>query len=734
MIVSFATAWGYKHGGLNGFNAEMCKALAALSIDDRVVCCVLSAGPPERRDAEECNVTLIDLDKDSDSPFDKDLANVVGAKLQEQFPEEEVLWWIGHDSKTGPVALKAKAVVGGECALIMHMSYADYASVTGESSDQVREKIDLQRSIFLEADVAFANGPLLRDRLDDILRPKSCKMLFPGLIDFKTNIAKSRLSVVAYGRLDKSEDVIKQGRLTIEAFSKAVHESNQRGGYQDTFWDNPELKIIGIDDPDGAEGDELRQLAEQSAGGAISLRLLPFITDRSELLREISTANQVLVLSWHEGFSLTGWEAISGAIPLTINRKTGLYRLLSEEFGGLATGCVTPVRIQASFGINVGRHYKDEDVIEVQNAVLSVALARNRKQNDAIKLRGLLKQEGFTWERCAVIVADAIGIPIKSQPGEAEKLSIADDVLKLVDEASFRPSARDTLEIAEKLRGIGRYHEALDELDSLDMDQLSKEEKASVYLTHAEISLRLNEYKQCVQYVEKCVRLAAILNTRLQVRAEGVRNVVMRDLGRYDEAVAHAKSIVPLAESTHDEKVVCSTKRKLARSLALVGSQSEATEVALESLEIAKRLELGRDQGNALFALGEAHRHGFQQKSAMLYYTDALSIAAKTGNWDSFIWSSLALADSHLLNGGYDLARHALKYVGRIVQKPASSYGLEKTHWMFSLSILDIVEGNKSKSSISQILREYERFPIYWPEEYSQEIDFGRKPVTPKRF
>ena len=733
MIVSFVTRWGYAYGGLNGFNTELCSALAPLLMDEQIVCVVLAATTSEISDASTKGIQLLSLDRSDAEDFDVDWSDKIFSKLEKAFSGKKVSWWIGHNAKTGPICLEMKSRHGGRSALVMHMSYADYESVKRLESNTAKQKIDLQNEIFRAADVCFSNGPLLRDRLNDIITPKPGHMLVPGLFEIDSHPVISRLSALAFGRLDEKHEIIKQGRLTIEAFASAVRFAQDNPTLQDTFWDNPELKLIGVNDPDGTCGEELRELAEETAGGIINLRLLPYTTDRTSVLNEVKTSNQVLLLSWHEGFGLTGWEAVSCGIPLIVNKKAGLYRLLSESLGGAAEGCVTPVTIRASFGGKNSKKYTQQDVDTVRDAILAVGSFRVKKMADAQRLRNMLRQEGFTWSRTARSFATKLCVKVKEPAPSPSIDAAAVEFRPLLADADFE-AANKYLSIAQEFYDLGRYKQAVEELDNVNMNSISEQKRLEIYLLRAELCLRLNQYEHCSAYVDKCVQLAQDGYPSLVIRAEGVRNTLMRDNGRYDDAVRHAKAVLKQAQNFGDELLIGRAERRLARSLALVGLCEEAVKHATNALSIAQTHEKGRDQGNAYLALGEAYRHGYQQNKAIENYLLAVKIAAKSANWDSFLWSSICLADSYLLDGKYSESRKTLGYLDHLLHKEEEKFALEELHWRFSICTLDVIEGEKSKTQLDRVIQEYQQFDIKWPREYIIEIEVNRKPVNAKRF
>jgi hypothetical protein len=84
-------------------------------------------------------------------------------------------WWIGVDVKSGELALAmARHSNRGKSALIMHMSYDDYQYARHPDGETATRAVRRQREAFAAADMAFAVGPLLSDRVHQLRSTSSC--------------------------------------------------------------------------------------------------------------------------------------------------------------------------------------------------------------------------------------------------------------------------------------------------------------------------------------------------------------------------------------------------------------------------------------------------------------------------------------------------------------------------------------------------------------------------------
>jgi hypothetical protein len=283
-ILLLATAWGPKHGGINAFNMDFAAALAQhLKGRGCVFCAVLEASREDSERAEAAGVTLVALSKGHQhSSYDEDWAYAVRDRLPAETPIE---WWVGHDVISAEVALKGAQIAGGRSAVIMHMSYADYASFKHGSGSEAVRKEKRQRELFRRADKHFAVGPLLRNAMRDMVDGE-VNMLVPGFARVHVRPATHSLTLITFGRMDRESDRIKQGGLAVAGFASAVRAA-QQPGMPLLLRDNPQMRVIGISEEKGAEEAALRSFAHEKAGREINLIPQPFDEDRDALFDQL---------------------------------------------------------------------------------------------------------------------------------------------------------------------------------------------------------------------------------------------------------------------------------------------------------------------------------------------------------------------------------------------------------------------------------------------------------------
>jgi tetratricopeptide (TPR) repeat protein/glycosyltransferase involved in cell wall biosynthesis len=382
----------------------------------RVFCAVLEASREDSEQAEAAGVALVRLNKGHQSTrYDEHWAHAV----REGLPQGTFIdWWVGHDVISAFAALKGAQVAGGRSAVIMHMNYADYASYKdGSGSEAVRKEKD-QRTLFRQAHKHFAVGPLLRDAMRDIVGAE-VTMLVPGFAQVHARPAAQRLTLITFGRMDRESDRIKQGALAIAGFASAVR-SAQQPGMPRLLRENPQIRVIGISEEKGPEEAALRSFAHEKAGREINLIAQPFDEDRDALFDQLGRANIAMMLSWHEGFGLTGWEAIAAEVPLILSKQSGLRHLVDEALGDPGTACFRSIDVQGQEGDDETSNFTQHDEDRTRDAILDIANDLSRAQANAQRLKRLLQQQLVcTWENTARQFCEGLGPALEAAPALA---------------------------------------------------------------------------------------------------------------------------------------------------------------------------------------------------------------------------------------------------------------------------------------------------------------------------
>ena len=427
-FVSFATAWGSRHGGINSFNRDFCSALAEL-LDSGIACVVPAASNEEVSDALAEGVFLHSL-----GPHPRDEFEMESATRVSMLPTlKDVEYWIGHDIITGEFAAKVKEIAGrGLLAAIMHQSYQDYA--IKPSVADLSGKAQRQRALFANADKVFAVGPLLHELSID-WSPKA-NVINPGLRVVNHRPAENALRVAVIGRLTEDNTLLKGIELAGHAVAEAVKRAFAAKGK--SIAQHTLLKFIGTE-PNDAYTTKLKKAMEKRAGRPLNINFIPFLPV-PELLKEIEGVNLSLMLSWHEGFGLVGWEAIGAGIPLILGQDTGVFKLL-EDLGGRATGCVKSVEVSGSSEII--EPFQESDLENASTAVLRTIGDIRGAIRDAAELRTFLLDRGFTWKAAARNFIDALSPKIMKDAISNTATSEGFPVMEMVSAAgltAFYPS------------------------------------------------------------------------------------------------------------------------------------------------------------------------------------------------------------------------------------------------------------------------------------------------------
>jgi hypothetical protein len=150
VIAALATAWGPRFGAIDAFNTELVKSLGILPERDYDLVCIIP-GTATQEEIEEGR------------RFGADVRGINGAAAIVRDlavdAEPDRFVWIGHDDKTGPLALELRQLApGSRAVLINHMAHGAYQSVKKGESASAAAKEAAQRELFRSADLCFAVG------------------------------------------------------------------------------------------------------------------------------------------------------------------------------------------------------------------------------------------------------------------------------------------------------------------------------------------------------------------------------------------------------------------------------------------------------------------------------------------------------------------------------------------------------------------------------------------------
>lgn len=419
LIAVLTTAWGAQHGGINAFNADYCVALSKQlrGIAD-VICVAPYADLQHINEAGLLGVTLLSLDSANNEKyeFEEHRADQVIRQLYEQYNKKPD-WWIGHDVKTGPVAIAcANICPGSKCAIFHHMDYSAYKAMGAENTEK---EVTLQRSVLSRANIIFAVGPKLFDSAISITAGSDIvvRKIIPGLPEIKAVPIKPRFSAIAFGRIEPENDRVKQAKLAVAAFGRAHRDGSS------VFENDDSIILIGLSSDEtkrASQQNDLNRIAFDQAGRVVQVHGWPYMENRSELFEHLRNASVCLMLSIHEGYGLTGWEAIAAEVPLIVSENSGVYKAIGGILGGMGLGCITKVNIRGDIGENT---FQEQDVVDVANALIATRKNYSQRKVDAANLRKLLSHV-CTWEDAADSTISCMGLASEIESANTNALAM----------------------------------------------------------------------------------------------------------------------------------------------------------------------------------------------------------------------------------------------------------------------------------------------------------------------
>lgn len=415
VFVFIADGWGAVNGGINCFNYDLVMACARLKKNDQYqeICCVVPDLTSEQQEDMRKN-SIIPITLSEGAFKSPEAVQIISGaiqkehKLQRFYPEKCNIFCVGHDIYTGNLSKQLADVCGGWNIVFHHMDYSSYYLLGNPNVSTFDQKIKNQKNVLRSADLICAVGPMLLQSAQDISRSTcvdKCVEVFPGLAEFEAlEKFPNKFSPIVFGRVEKDRQAIKQIALAIDAFAMAI----AMDGETPVIKNNPSLQIVGYEaDNSDALIEEVRRLQEKTAKIAGKIcNIIPrtYTNDRTELGEWLRDASAAMMLSFHEGFGLAGYEAIAAGIPLILSQNTGLYEFLKRE---QLEYFVYSVQIDGTCSSD---GYSEEDQKTVAKALRDIRQNEAEYKNKALKLRNILlsKNDRYSWEAVANHFIDSV--------------------------------------------------------------------------------------------------------------------------------------------------------------------------------------------------------------------------------------------------------------------------------------------------------------------------------------
>lgn len=378
LICVLTTRWGAHFGGINVFNREMCIGLKEFQSHLKLICIVNEMNDTEIKDAKNHNIELIRIPENT---YPIDIINKLNS--EHLFPTT----WIGHDVYTGQLAIDCSKLNISRSAVVSHFDYEYYGSYKGNTGKIVEEKMLKQQQILSDTDIRFSVGPKLKKTVFRLTHENPI-VLNPGC--FKSNVSPTELNsgffAMASGRLEASDDNIKRISIVMDAYSKISKE---------IYFDKM-LTIFGI------EESQIENIASNNEKNILNIKALKFSSDRNHIFQTLTKQTVFIMPSLHEGFGLTGLEAISMEVPLILTSNSGLYCMLLEH------NLLDYVYIINMTGDDI------QDSTEIYNAMKYVFLNADKYKKLAKELK-LELDKRITWKLVGKSIINEINtFPLKT--------------------------------------------------------------------------------------------------------------------------------------------------------------------------------------------------------------------------------------------------------------------------------------------------------------------------------
>jgi radical SAM superfamily enzyme YgiQ (UPF0313 family)/glycosyltransferase involved in cell wall biosynthesis len=413
LVAMLATRWGSELGGVNVFNTGLASAMpSVLTKHSRTICFV--------DELPKYDVQLpagIDLLLTPESAGEvAELLGLVCDELREKSLSGVLV--VGHDAITGQLAIDSVKLLKDHrptvprisSAVVSHMDYWEYAGKKGTPHAEVVARREVQKKVVAGADYAFAVGPLLTANFSSarglkLGRGSPGRRLIPGASEISIQPYDRRESLQFFisGRLNKDDDPIKNTGLVVHSLKRAYQ---QRRVVKDDRWRaRGRLIAYGADPKDAGMLKGLQLLANEDA--CFQIDAVEFSSDQAAMHRCLADCHIALMPSWHEGFGLSGWEALCAGVPLLCSRQSGLARLLEEFKASRPELSLESVEFVNLSGPNDDGEPSEHDINLVSKALGEMVTSLQRRKDAAKKLAKALKAE-FTWKGCASDMLDGI--------------------------------------------------------------------------------------------------------------------------------------------------------------------------------------------------------------------------------------------------------------------------------------------------------------------------------------
>lgn len=427
VVVCIATRWGSALGGINVFNTGLATGFAEILPKPSTCICILEEMPAYQAEAPVRLITASTWNAEAVSEA------IFKAIDPQSTPAVEAVLVIGHDVHTGQIAVDCAKLLQRripltpvKSAVVSHMDYREYGRRKGQALDEVDSKASSQVAIVASADFSFSVGPLLSDSFQSAREAHGDRVvaLTPGASDIEPQPEKaSSLTFFMGGRLGLEDDQIKNGVLGVRAVLEAYRAERKLGSLS-RWRTRGHFYACGVD---RKKDDELLRSLDDEARRetAFEIEAIEFSNRQQDVHRHLVKCDVALMPSWHEGFGLSGWEAISAGVPLVCSSQSGLALLISELRRQLPEDALHSIEFVHLSGGSPAGIPNGQDIEALSQAVRKVVDDYSARKVAALTLARHVKRL-FTWKQCASTLVGPLQWPLATSQDWWQRKRAAD--------------------------------------------------------------------------------------------------------------------------------------------------------------------------------------------------------------------------------------------------------------------------------------------------------------------
>ncbi|HDR9241886.1 TPA: radical SAM protein [Burkholderia vietnamiensis] len=432
------------------FNTGLAQGIANILPPGSQCICVVEEAPVK---SPPSKVSLLTLEFEAKTVVDALISEINKRSSR----DIEGVLVIGHDLKTGELAVccarELQLWFGRgtpvKSAIVSHMDYMEYARRKGQALPDVIRKSQMQHALVASADHAFAVGPLLANGFQSARSGRNDRViaLTPGSSNIRSEPEnKNSLRFYIAGRLGLEDDQIKNGVLSVRAVIAAYREM-KRSRQVGRWATRGHFYACGADRAKDAELLDLLRKEAQEAD-AFVIEAMPFADDQEEMHRHLARSDVALMPSWHEGFGLSGWEALCAGVPLVCSSQSGLALLIDQLRHALPDADFRSIEpVQLAGGAPAGMP-TPHDTSALSEAIKRIVENYSEKKKAALSLALRIKRH-FTWDRCAAELVAQVNWPWANSGDWFQRQQIAQRAAESSDGTSGAAVVLEALEACQ---------------------------------------------------------------------------------------------------------------------------------------------------------------------------------------------------------------------------------------------------------------------------------------------